>query len=64
MANDKFEWTPEDSPILIQNESLKCKDCQFKQPRTDTCQKYPQCKPLGVLLGKDCSYYRKEKPNE
>ena len=61
MMNDKFIWSSGESPTPVKNFSLKCKDCFHCIPvRTDICSEYPDCKPLGVLTGGDCSCYKKK----
>lgn len=58
---DKFTWSEEESPTPVKNILLKCKDCFHCIPvRTDICSGYPDCKPLEVLSGGDCSLYKKK----
>lgn len=61
---DKFIWEPQDSVKPITNNSLKCQNCKLRSSRTDICEKYPQCKPVLILLGGDCIYYKEENTNE
>lgn len=58
---DKFTWSEGESPTPVKNDSLKCKDCFHCIPvRTDICSEYPDCKPLEVLSGGDCSRYKEK----
>lgn len=60
---DKFNWGPQDTVKPITNSSLKCQNCELRSSRTDICGKYPGCKPISILLGGDCIYYKKENTN-
>lgn len=48
------------------NDDLVCKDCVQRLPdnlilgNTSKCEYYPQCKPIGILVGGECEQYVKE----
>lgn len=59
MAN-KFEWTEATAPKPVKMEDLVCKDCFHRSGRVDICAAYQRIKPISVIDGGDCDFYKKE----
>lgn len=57
--SNKFQWTEENAMKPIKMTDLICKDCFHRSPPTAICAVYPNCKPLKVLKGGNCEYYKK-----
>ena len=60
VRNGRFEYVGKNSPQNITNDDLKCADCRFRAKEiTASCAKFPTVKPNKVLLGEDCTEYKK-----
>lgn len=57
----------DDSPyghIVYTNDTLVCKDCQYRYDIVGSCKKYETRKPEGILNNTAlCPYYRQGEPN-
>ena len=54
-----FVYTEGNTPTLVTNEMLQCRDCRFAGKKAGECEKFRQ-KPADVLAGRGlCSAYQK-----
>lgn len=56
----KFEWDEANAITPITMEDIVCKDCFHRGGRTDMCGAFPNVKPLKVLKGGECKYYKRD----
>lgn len=58
MREERFTSQPGEMR-LITNDDMVCKDCVYALEKSAICQKYKGCKPLKVIDGNPCEYYKK-----
>ncbi len=58
--NQEFGYSAGNTPVMVTNEMLQCRDCRFRGQKVGRCERF-QFKPADVLAGRgECPAYERE----
>lgn len=58
--NQEFGYSAGNTPVMVTNEMLQCRDCRFRWQKVGRCERF-QFKPADVLAGRgECPAYERE----